>query len=223
MRFDNAVNFCKESSKTLDQLYEMFSKLKKIELNTLSEKNTVLVIVDMVNGFAREGALMSKRVEDLIPEIVGISEKCSELGIQKIAFADCHTDLSPEFDAYLIHCMRDSSESEVVEEIKNVGGYKLIPKNSTNGFLEQEFQSWLNQNSAVDTFIVTGDCTDICVQQLAITLKTWFNMHNRKSRIIVPANAVETYDLGLHNAGLMNVMALYNMLINGVEIVEGII
>jgi hypothetical protein len=30
---------------------------------------------------------------------------------------------------------------------------------------------------------------------------------------------VETYDLGTHNGDLMNVMALYNMLGNGIEVV----
>lgn len=223
MRFDNAAKFSEESIKTLDNMYKMFSKLENVELNKLSAKNTVLVIVDMINGFVREGALMSKRVETLIPEIVSLSEKCDVLGIQKIAFADCHTELSPEFEAYPIHCMKETFESDVVEEIKNAGGYKLIHKNSTNGFLEDEFQSWLKQNSAVDTFIITGDCTDICVQQFAVTLKTWFNMNNRKARVIVPVNAVETYDFGMHNAELMNVIALYNMFINGVEIAEAII
>ena len=115
-----------------------------------------------------------------------------------------------------------SYEGEIVDEIKEVGGYTLIPKNSTNGFLEEEFQKWFEQNHKIDTFIVTGDCTDICVQQFAIALKTWFNMQNKKARVIVPVDAVETYDFGTHNGDLMNAMALYNMMINGVEVVAGV-
>jgi nicotinamidase-related amidase len=109
-----------------------------------------------------------------------------------------------------------------VDELKDLGGWTLIPKNSTNGFLEPAFQEWLAKNEAIDTFIVTGDCTDICIQQFAITLKTWFNRKDRKSRIIVPIDAVDTYDLGLHSGDLMHVMALYNMIGNGVEVVSGI-
>jgi nicotinamidase-related amidase len=173
----------------------------------------------MVNGFVREGALKSSRVEEIIPEITRLSETFDELHIPRLVFADCHTNASPEFDAYPAHCMEGTVEAEVVDEIKKTGGYKLIPKNSTNGFIEEEFQKWLKENQQIDTFVITGDCTDICVQQFAITLKTWFNMHNKKSRVIVPVNAVETYDFGLHDGDLVSVMALYNMVINGVEVV----
>lgn len=204
----------------IDEINTMLDNLPAIRLEDLESETTALVIIDMINGFVREGPLMSGRVEAIIPEIVELSKKCDKLRIKKIAFADNHTDASPEFGSYPRHCIKGTSESEIVDEIKEAGGYVLIPKNSTNGFLEEAFQDWLDNNSQTDTFIVTGCCTDICVQQFAITLKTWFNKNNRKSRVIVPVNAVETYDLGLHNAGLANAMALYNMLINGVEIVK---
>jgi nicotinamidase-related amidase len=198
----------------------LLEKLPVIRLEDLESEKSALIIVDMINGFIREGPMMSERVEAIIPEIVELSKKCDKLKIQKIAFADNHTDASPEFDSYPRHCLKGTSESEIVDEIKAAGGYVLIPKNSTNGFLEEAFQKWLNTNEQTDTFIITGCCTDICVQQFAITLKTWFNKNNRYSRIIVPVNAVETYDLGPHDAELTNTMALYNMLINGVEVVK---
>lgn len=205
---------------SLNEINSLLEKLPVIRLEDLESEKSALIIVDMINGFIREGPMMSERVEAIIPEIVELSKKCDELKIQKIAFADNHTDVSPEFDSYPRHCLKGTSESEIVDEIKAAGGYVLIPKNSTNGFLEEAFQKWLNTNDQTDTFIITGCCTDICVQQFAITLKTWFNKNNRYSRIIVPVNAVETYDLGPHDAELTNTMALYNMLINGVEVVK---
>lgn len=205
---------------SLNEINSLLEKLPVIRLEDLESEKSALIIVDMINGFIREGPMMSERVEAIIPEIVELSKKCDKLKIQKIAFADNHTDVSPEFDSYPRHCLKGTSESEIVDEIKAAGGYVLIPKNSTNGFLEEAFQKWLNTNDQTDTFIITGCCTVICVQQFAITLKTWFNKNNRYSRIIVPVNAVETYDLGPHDAELTNTMALYNMLINGVEVVK---
>lgn len=205
---------------SLNEINSLLEKLPVIRLEDLESEKSALIIVDMINGFIREGPMMSERVEAIIPEIVELSKKCDKLKIQKIAFADNHTDVSPEFGSYPRHCLKGTSESEIVDEIKAAGGYVLIPKNSTNGFLEEAFQKWLNTNEQTDTFIITGCCTDICVQQVAITLKTWFNKNNRNSRIIVPVNAVETYDLGPHDAELTNTMALYNMLINGVEVVK---
>lgn len=222
MRMPDKKDFLKRSSDTIGEIFDMLAKLPRLELKDLQGKKTALVIVDMVNGFAREGALQSPRVEALIPEITELSKMCDKLGISKLAFADCHTDASPEFEAYPAHCLAGTYEGEIVNEIKEAGGYTLVPKNSTNGFLEEAFQKWLDENHQINTFIITGDCTDICIQQFAITLKTWFNMQDRKVRVIVPVNAVETYDFGLHNGDLMNVMALYNMMGNGVELVSSI-
>jgi nicotinamidase-related amidase len=222
MRMINKNEFLKSSIEALGEVFDMLAKLLTIQLKNLQGEQTALVIVDMVNGFAREGALKSPRVEGLIPEIAELSKACDELHIRKIAFADCHTKASPEFDAYPAHCMIDTAEGEIVDELKEIGGYTLIPKNSTNGFLEEVFQKWLKENEHINTFVITGDCTDICVQQFAVTLKTWFNMQNKKVRIIVPINAVETYEFGLHNGDLMNVMALYNMIINGIEVAQGV-
>ena len=216
----NNNDFIKRSTKALEEILDMLEGLPELHLKDLQYQNAALVIVDMINGFAKEGALSSPRVEKIIPKIVELSKLCDNLEITKLAFADCHTEASPEFDAYPEHCMKGTNESEVVDEIKEIGGYTLIPKNSTNGFLEEKFQNWLSENQNIDSFIITGDCTDICVQQFAITLKTWFNMQNKKARIIVPINAVDTYDLGVHDGELTNVMALYNMIINGVEVVR---
>jgi len=218
----NKNDLLQRSVDTIGEIFDMLERLLLIQLRDLQGKQTALVIVDMLNGFAREGALRSERVEELIPQIVKLSKACDNLQVEKIAFADYHTMTSPEFDAYPPHCLEGTSEGEVVDEIKGVGGYTLIPKNATNCFLEEGFQKWLGQNEQINTFIITGACTDICVQQFAITLKTWFNMQNKKSRVIVPINAVETFDLGLHNAELTNLMALYNMMINGIEVVTGV-
>ncbi len=218
----NKNDFLKRSTKALEEILDMLEGLPELHLKDLQYQNAALVIVDMINGFAKEGALSSPRVEKIIPKIVELSKLCDDLEITKLAFADCHTEASPEFDAYPEHCMKGTNESEVVDEIKEIGGYTLIPKNSTNGFLEEKFQNWLSENQNIDSFIITGDCTDICVQQFAITLKTWFNMQNKKARIIVPIEAVDTYDLGVHDGELTNVMALYNMIINGVEVVRAV-
>jgi len=222
MKLANKSEFLIKSIATIGKMYDMVAELPNIRLNDLQSEQTALVIIDMVNGFAREGALMSPRIEGLINETVRLSKACDELKITKIAFADNHTKESPEFDAYPEHCIAGTSESEIVDELKRIGGYTLFPKNSTNSFLEAGFQKWLNDNGHIDTFIITGDCTDICIQQFAITLKAWFNMQNKRARVIVPVNAVETYDLGMHDGDLVNVMALYNMMINGVELIAGI-
>ena len=222
MVLKNKSEFLKKSTVTLDEIYDILSSLPALPLDELPCDKTALVIIDMINGFAREGTLQSPRVEALIPSIAALSKECGSREIARLAFADNHTQASPEFDSYPAHCLAGTSESEIVDELKSIGGYQLIPKNSTNGFLEDEFSQWIKHNSHIRNFIVAGDCTDICIQQFAVTLKTWFNMKNEPSRIVVPINLVDTYDLGLHDADLLNVSVLFSMQVSGIELVSHI-
>lgn len=214
--------FLRNSLNTLSNIFDLLANLPHLKLGTLSPEKTALVIVDMINGFAKEGALQSPRVKELIPTVVRILNLCLDRGLKIIAFADSHTIESPEFEAYPSHALTGTSESEIVDEIKEIGGYTLIPKNSTNGFLEESFQGWLKANPQVENFIVAGDCTDICVQQFATTLKAHFNRKNLPGRVIVPIDAVNTYDHEPHNGDLMHVMALFNLLGNGVELYKSV-
>jgi len=218
----NRENFIKESSQTLLNILNELENLPTFELVQKTKNDTALVIMDMVNGFARKGPLYSPRVEALIPRIVEIMKKAHALGIPQIAFADCHSEHCPEFDSFPGHCLRGDTESEIVDEIKDHTWLNVIPKNSTNGFLEADFQKWLKNNHKVNNFIIVGDCTDICVEQFALTLKANFNKNDRKSRVIVPMNAVDTFDSGAHPGDLMHVLALFKMISSGVEVVSGI-
>jgi len=215
----NKNEFLEKSTGLLAEIFDTLATLPAIRFDDLKEKETALIIVDMINGFVREGALQSPRAETVIPAIESLSKEIDKRSIKKLAFADSHTDKSPEFGAYPTHCLAGTSESEVVDELKRIGGYTLIEKNSTNGFHEEEFKKWLNENQQINTFIITGVCTNMCVEQFALTLKTYFNMQNKNARVIVPINTVETYDLGIHDGDLMNTMALYNMIVNGIEVV----
>ena len=85
------------------------------------------------------------------------------------------------------------------------------------------FQEWLKKyENEVDNFIVSGCVTDICVLQFTLSLRAYFNENNKDKRIIVPMDCVETYEVGSHDGNLMNLFALYNMHINGIEVAEKI-
>jgi nicotinamidase-related amidase len=215
-------SFINEGSKILENIYNTIENLEKVDLKSYDPKSAAFIVVDMINGFAREGALKSERVENLIPEIERLSRACDKMGITKIAFYDCHGEDSPEFAAYPPHCLRGTHESELVDELKEVGGFKLIGKNSTNGFIEDDFQAWLADNKFINKFILVGDCTDICILQFALSLMAYGNMMNKTFEIVVPVNCVDTFDLGIHNAEFMNEIALFIMMSNGIKIIKSI-
>ena len=224
----NREEFLEKSKEIVNNILTNIENLQPLTLNSLGEYETVLIIVDMVNGFAKKGVLSSPRINNLIPEIVKIAKACSDSGIKIINFADTHTKNSIEFQSYPPHCLENTNECEIIDELKALyktlysDDSRVFEKNSTNGFLEPDFINYLDDYSSVKNFIIVGDCTDICIQQLALSIKAFFNRFNLVTQVIIPVNAVDTYDLGDHSGDLMNLMALYNMSINGIKLVKSI-
>jgi nicotinamidase-related amidase len=202
---------------------ELYDDSSVIELSSLNATETALIIVDMINGFVHFGALSSDRINSIITPVSTLMKKCSERNIKIAAFADSHKSSAAEFSAFPPHCTEDSDESQIIPEIKNICNFTLIRKNSTNGFHAPDFRTFLNDNPKINTFIVCGDCTDICVNNFCITLKTYFDQLDLASKIFVPVNAVETFNAGLHDADFMNTASLFLMKTSGIDIVKEIL
>ncbi len=184
----------------------------------LADGKTALVIVDMINGFLTEGALASPRSASVLPAVEQLLRFAVKNTIPTAAFADCHEADSIEFQSFPPHCTKETSESEIAPSLCEIGGFTRIEKNSTNGFLTQGFQDFLQGHAECERFVVCGVCTDICVLQFALSLRAYCNQTNRNMRIIVPVNAVETYDAPGHNADLMQTLALQIMAQAGIEL-----
>jgi nicotinamidase-related amidase len=78
--------------------------------------------------------LSSPRVNELIPNILRLGRLCEKAGASAVVFGDCHTKDSPEFESYPRHCIKGTSESEIVDELKELKNYTFIAKNSTLDF-----------------------------------------------------------------------------------------
>lgn len=194
-----------------------------LSIEKFNPNSTALIVIDVINGFAKEGVLSSERVTEIIPSVKNLMKLANSKDIKIVAFADCHTSNSTEFNSFPPHCLDGSTESQLVDEIKNVGDYTLIKKNSTNGYHAPDFKRFLEENPQIDTFIVCGDCTDICVLNFCLTLKTAFDQDNKPCNIVIPIDSIETYDAPKHYSELMNIMSLKLMENAGVNIVLSII
>ncbi|MFR4767082.1 MAG: cysteine hydrolase family protein [Paraclostridium sordellii] len=166
-----------------------------------------------------QGALYSDRVEALINPITNLAKILEAKNCEIIAFTDSHNKDSIELRSYPTHCLENDYESKIVDEISTIKNLKVIPKNSTNGFFCLEDKNFKN----IDNIIVVGDCTDICIYQFVVTLKSYFNQNNIDKNIIVPMNLVDTYHIdNIHNAEIMNIVFLNSMIQNGVEVIKEI-
>lgn len=203
----------------LESLKSNLDNLPIMNLSDLDLNNTDLFIVDINNGFAKGGALYSPRIENLINPIVNFTKSVSNDIKSIIAFTDYHTNKSTELLNYPTHCIENTIECEIVDELKFIENIKIVKKNSTNGFFALDDLSFNN----TDNIIIIGDCTDICIYQLAITLKSYFNQNNINKNIIVPINLVDTYNIdNVHPAELLNIVFLNSMIQNGIKVVKEI-
>lgn len=195
------------------------NQYESIELNEL--KDPVVFVVDMVNGFVKEGALAD-------PEIMSIVEDqkklMDQLECRNVFVCDSHPPKTREFLSYPQHCMIGTKEAEVIDELKD-HIKRIIHKNSTNTFVAFEFQEFLQDEcSRYKDLIIVGCCTDLCILQFALSLQSYLNEHNLcEQRVIVPANLVETYHIeDVHDAYFWNDVSLKNMAANGITVVSEI-
>lgn len=198
--------------------------------------HAAIASIDMVNGFCKSGALASPRVNEIIPPVVSLFKSAWDLGLRHILlFQDTHEPNAVEFAQWPPHCVRGTSESETVDEIKSLPFYAqclTFAKNSIQPGLNTGFQVWLDSNPEVDTYIVVGDCTDLCTYQLAMHLRLDANARQLKRRVIAPANSIQTYDMTVaaaknigampHPGDLLHGIFLYHMALNGVEVVRSL-
>ena len=206
----------KDISFELSSYAESLNSKPEMPLKDYSNNDTALIVVDVINGFTIVGALSSERVTQIIGKVGKLMRSAIERSIDIVFFADSHTKDSTEFKSFPPHCLINTTESEVVEELKAIGHYTLIEKNSTNGYHAPKFKQYLKDNPNVKNFIVCGDCTDICVLNLCLSLKTAFDQDDKECNVIVPMQCVETFDAPSHSAELMNVMAFKLLETNGI-------
>ncbi len=210
------------NDKMLTSLTEMENRVKNapiLSLSALDPEETLLISVDMNNGFAKHGALYSERVNALISKTAAFAAACEERGMVLVALSDRHNEQSLELNGgYPPHCLEGTDEPELVSELKEFFP-TVIEKNSTNSFYKMHTKELL---SDYKNFIVTGCCTDICIFQLACSLKTYFNENDDDRAVIVPVSLVDTYDTPQHPAELLNPVFLCSMMDNGIQVVGDI-
>ncbi len=193
-----------------------------------------ILIVDLTRGFCCEGPLASPRVAGIVPAVVRLVRRAYDLGVRHFLLPqDAHDPRAIEFSAYPPHAVAGTTESETVDELRELDFsdlFVVIPKNSISCDLGTDLEPWLDNHPEVSTFVVTGDCTDICVYQAAMYLRMRANvLGQREERVVVPADCVQTHDLPVetaqelealpHDGDLLHAVFLYHMALNGVEVV----
>ncbi len=212
---------------------------------------TGLVIVDEVKGFAAIGCgnlappVENAQVSRMIEETDRLARSFTAQRWPILAFLDTHEPGKPE-PPYPPHCEIGSGEEELVDELKWLEGENnttLVRKDCINGFVgafdahgRNAVVDWVREND-VETLLVVGICTDICVMDFVLTALSARNhgMLSDCREIIVYDGACATYDLpreaaealdlpegAVHPQDLTHHMGLYFMASRGATIVQSV-
>ncbi|APJ38586.1 cysteine hydrolase family protein [Mycoplasmopsis pullorum] len=176
---------------------------------------TAIFVIDMLNGFSKSGALASQNVKNIIDPIVNYLDK-KHNNAQVFFICDAHSTSDLEMNQYPIHCLKDSEEAKIVSELQRFQNSTIFYKNSTNAFHQIDTKIYDN----FDSFELVGCCTDICVLQFALSLKTYLNHIHSDKKVIVWSNLCSTFDGPNHNAKTFHKFALELMLNAGIEVKE---
>ena len=234
----NGTSLVEGSKDFLDWLSAWYANLQPMSLAAAITEpaSAALCTVDMLNGFCYEGTLSSPRSAACVPPIANLFQRAYERGVRNlISIQEWHSEHAEEFKAYGTHCVRGTHEAELVRELATLPfarDIEIVHKNSLHTIVDTTMEQWLGNHSVIDTFIVTGVCTDLCAYDLALDLKLRANVRDIPRRVIVPANCVNTYDLPVgtakkigalpHDGDLAHAYFLYMMALNKIEVVKEI-
>lgn len=208
----------------------------KLEEAITEPQDTAIISVDVINGFLYEGPLSSPRVAPIGDPIAALMDAAWKSGVRDILLLqDAHSEDSLEFEAFGEHVLKGTHQAEAIDQIKSLPFYNqltTIYKDTIHPAVNTGFEDWLAERTHLDTVIVVGDVTDLCVYHLATYLKFHANAHQTPRRVIVTENCVQTWHLSVkaaadlpampHHGDLLHAVFLYHMALNAVEVVKAI-
>ena len=166
-----------------------------------------LIVVDMQNGFLREGNLASDQCLAVLPAVVNEVETAVSAGHLVIFTADTHEVDDLEFQIFPTHCIRGTREAELVDELHGFlgsDGVHLVAKRRYSAMFETQLEGLLRRFGITEVRIC-GVCTDICV------LHTTADLRDRDIEVTVVANATATFNAPEHPADLVREQSLAHM------------
>lgn len=161
-----------------------------------------LYMIDMNNGFVNFGNMANPKYNELVNEQLKLVNKFRKEN-QLVNFVlEGHTTDSIEFDSYPSHCVLGTKEAELIPEFineQNKENTRTYYKNSINGMLNRNLQDDIKNQDNLNEIVIGGVCADLCVMDFARTFSRYLDEINRRAKIFVVENTIDTYDSLEHN------------------------
>ena len=161
-----------------------------------------ILVIDMLNDFVH-GVLKVERAPRITPNIKRLLEHARRKGIPVIYTNDSHLPkVDREFKVWPEHAVAGSWGAEVIEELRPAEGDYIVRKRRYSAFYSTDLDLLLRELE-VDTLILTGLVTDVCVQHTAA------DAFFRGYHIIVPRDCVDSLTEERHLSALEYMKNIY--------------
>ncbi len=151
----------------------------------LAAEKTALVIVDMQNDFAHpDGALYVPAAKETLPGIQRLLTRARESGVRIAYTQDTHREGDPEWNNWPEHVKMGTWGWEIVDELKPEPSELVCQKTRYDGFYGTELEHYLARVWDVDTVVIVGTVSNICVLHTAASAGLRF------FRLVMPADGV---------------------------------
>ena len=124
-----------------------------------------LLIIDMLEVFVR-GRLRAEGAEEIIPVIARLREAFHSKKLPVVYTNDAHYPFDFEVRHWGPHAIRGSEEARVVKELEPGKDDFIVLKRRYDAFFATDLDLLLRE-LGVDTVVLTGVATDICVLHTA--------------------------------------------------------
>jgi len=156
---------------------------------------TAVVVIDMINDFVM-GVFKNERAAKIIPNVKRLLKFARKQGVPIVYATDAHLpNLDPEFEVWGPHATKGSWGAEIIDELKPEKGDYRVLKRKYSAFQGTDLDMLLRELK-IDTLILTGVITDICIQHTAA------DAFFRGYKVIVPQDCVEAADAPTQNAAI---------------------
>ncbi|KAD7478597.1 hypothetical protein E3N88_01733 [Mikania micrantha] len=224
--------------------------VNEVPVTLTGDVRTGLVLVDIVNGFCTVGAgLMAptapdKQISRMVDESVQLAKIFCDKKWPVFAFLDTHHPDIPE-PPYPPHCIEGTDEANFVPALvwlENEPHATLRRKDCIDGYIgsfekdgSNVFADWVEKYQ-IETILVVGICTDICVLDFVCSALSARNRGHLKplKDVIVYSDGCATFDLPkevanatpgalAHPQDIMHHVGLYMALGRGAQVASEVL
>jgi len=166
-----------------------------------------IIVIDIIKDFTT-GVRGSERARGIIPRVKRLLDEAREKGVPIVYVTDAHIEDDREFQLWPRHAVDGTPGAEIVEELQPQPGDYHLKKRRYSAFYATGLDALLRE-LGVDTVILTGLVTNICVQHTAA------DAFFRGYRVVVVEDCVEALSDEAHREALRYMREIY-----GAEVVS---